>query len=338
MFSFESSFYETIPSTCTSKHRIIDPATFLIKFSSMVHTINVIALLTHQIDKLQHTLSISTPLCLYTRLSCRFLKMLYDCRKTITHKRSCDTIDKNVEKHVVQQPRVLCLLIGKNYVRKWWSNNNVPCIGTIGIFATDSARVHRVKRVLWRENRLISAKFPNISENCFGPGTLWRGQNNLQNRSNRQTSILIWQRPRASPFGSLHGGQKTFRCLSIFSVNSCFLVSSSAISSSRVARPFAQKHRVIDLASIKSPFNWFNLCRTFVRHFTLTRRWLPLSKWNTCVIDVRLSFCTVGLRLLDLPAIATSSGKRLVDLKRANMHFHVGGFEIRNVAKTYEWL
>lgn len=123
------------------------------------------------------------------------------------------------------------------------------------------------------------------------------------------------------------------RCLSIFSVNFCFLVSSSTISSYRIARPFAQKHRVIDLASIKSPFNWFNLCRTFVRHFTLTSRCWPLSKWNTCVIDDRLSFCTVGLRLLDLRATARSSGKRLLDLKRANMHFHVGGFKIRNVAR-----
>lgn len=110
-------------------------------------------------------------------------------------------------------------------------------------------------------------------------------------------------------------------------------VSSSTISSYRIARPFAQKHRVIDLASIKSPFNWFNLCRTLVRHFTLTRRCLPPSKWNTCVIDVRLSFSTVGLRLLDLRATARSSGKRLVALKRTNMHFHVGGFEIRDVAR-----
>ena len=51
------------------------------------------------------------------------------------------------------------------------------------------------------------------------------------------------------------------------------------------------------------------------------------------MIHVRLSFCTVGLRVLDLRVTARSFGKCLVDLKRANMHFHVGGFEIRDVAR-----
>lgn len=116
-------------------------------------------------------------------------------------------------------------------------------------------------------SRLIFAGYPNIFENHFDPPRCPRqqealqriGQNNFHNRSNGQTSILIWQGQRASPCGSLRASTKTLPLP--FSPWIPIFFPVSAILPRCITRPLAGKHRVIDLPSIRPTFNCFTLRR-----------------------------------------------------------------------------